>query len=158
MQADVIEDAERLLLLSNTADHYQTMAERQVRDIIRTYSSIVSMSADVNLPGALTTNIADCYAQVYAWENFQSGIAEILVQQLSHREILLLIDLYRDLGHPPAEIETFKGVVAKAPQIAEASADYIFSNSGNCIEHSAAVIRQYLHNLPQPSALETSDS
>ena len=156
--AEVIDDARHLLLISNTADHYQSIADRQVRDIIRTYTSIVAMSADVNLPRAVTTDIASCYAKVYAWENFESGFAEILVQQLSLHEILLLIDLYKNLGHPPSEIETFKGVVSKASLIAEISADYIFSNSGNCIEHSAAAIRRFLNDFSHAAAIQSSAS
>ncbi len=156
--ADTIADARQLLRVSNTADHYQTMAARQVRDIIRTYSSIVSMTVDVRLPQDVTSNIASCYARVYAWENFEQGIAEIIAQQLSQKEILLLTDFYQDLSLPPREIETFKGTIAKAPLLERVSADYIFSNSGNCVEHSVLTIRRYLASLNSNMDLQSSDS
>ena len=123
------------------------MAARQVRDIIRTYTSIVSMTVDVRLPEEITNNISDCYARVYAWENFEQGIAEIIAQQLSQKEILILTEFYQDLALPPWEIETFKGTIAKAPLLEQVSGDYIFSNSGNCVEHSVSTIRHYLTDL-----------
>jgi len=156
--ADAIADAKQLLRVSNTEDHFQALAADQVRDIIRTYSSIVSMTVDVRLPREVTSNIADCYARVYAWENFEQGIAEIIAEQLSQKEILLLTDFYQDLSLPPMEIDTFKGAIAKAPQLERVSADYIFSHSGNCVEHSSLAIRRYLSEHYDLQDLLSADS
>lgn len=158
VSADAIDDAERLLRVSKIEGHYESMAQRQVRDIIRTYSSIVAMTVDVDLPREVTSTIARCYQEVYAWENFESGIAQILTQELSQKEILLLIDFYQDLGLPPREIDTFKDTVAKAPLLEQISADYIFSHSGNCVEHSSATIQQYLASLANTMDTEFSES
>lgn len=158
VSADAIDDAELLLQVSKIEGHYESMAQRQVRDIIRTYSSIVAMTVDVDLPREVTSTIARCYQEVYAWENFEAGIAQILTQELSQKEILLLIDFYQDLGLPPREIETFKGTVAKAPLLEKISADYIFSHSGNCVEHSSATIQRYLARLDNVMDAESSDS
>lgn len=158
VSADAIDDAERLLRVSKIEGHYESMAQRQVRDIIRTYSSIVAMTVDVDLPREVTSTIARCYQEVYAWENFESGIAQILTQELSQKEILLLIDFYQDLGLPPREIDTFKDTVAKAPLLEQISADYIFSHSGNCVEHSSATIQQYLASLTNAMDTEFSES
>ena len=152
---DYLDDAQRLLRVSNTEQHFLSMTSRQVRDIIRTYSSIVAMEVDVNLPRRLTNSIANCYIEMYAWENFELGIARILEQQLTQKEILLLIDFYRDLGHPPSEIEFFKATIAKAPLIEQISADYIFTHSDGCVDNDAAIIYGYLatqRQLPPATA------
>mgnify|MGYP007000216529 len=47
------------------------------KKIIRTYSSIVNMSESVVLPTGIKEQIEDCYAKVYAWDQFSQGIAEI---------------------------------------------------------------------------------
>ena len=146
---DYLDDAERLLRVSKTQQHFQSMTSRQVRDILRTYTSIVAMEVDVNLPRHLTASIADCYTETYAWENFEPGIALILQEQLSHKEILILIDFYRDLGMPPSDIQAFKDTIAKAPVIQQVSADYIFANSEGCVEKDATLIYHYLDSLQQ---------
>ena len=125
---------------------FESMALRQTRDIIRTYSSIVSMSVEVSLPQQIKNNIASCYAEVYAWENFKPGIAQILADNLSQKELHLLIDFYRNLGLPPMEIQSFKGAIAKADQIQLMSSEYIYAHSDRCVERDAELIHSYLAN------------
>ncbi len=125
---------------------FESMALQQTRDIIRTYSSIVSMSVEISLPQQIKNNIASCYAEVYAWENFQPGIAQILADNLSQKEMRLLIDFYRNLGLPPMEIQNFKGAIAKADQIQLMSSEYIYAHSDSCVERDAELIHSYLAN------------
>ena len=80
VNADAVRDANRLLQVTNMGSQFESMALQQTRDIIRTYSSIVSMSVEVSLPLQIKNNIASCYAEVYAWENFQPGIAQIFAE------------------------------------------------------------------------------
>ena len=58
--ADEIRDANRLLRASNVASHFETRTLQQTRKIIRTYSSIVEMSTDVELPQWVKLEIAAC--------------------------------------------------------------------------------------------------
>ncbi|MDD9890322.1 MAG: DUF2059 domain-containing protein [Gammaproteobacteria bacterium] len=142
--ADAVRDANRLLRVTNLGDRFESMALDQTRKIIRTYTSIVNMSASVALPQSLKNSIAECYAQVYAWELFEPGIAEIFAQNLSEKEIRLLIDFYSSRGLPPMEIETFKNTIAKAGQIERSSIEYIFNNSDSCVERDAELINNFL--------------
>ncbi|MCG8415250.1 MAG: DUF2059 domain-containing protein [Pseudomonadales bacterium] len=139
--------AKRLLRVSGTAEHFAARTSHQTSNIIRSYTSIVNMEADVRLPQHILSSIRNCYQQVYAWDNFEDGIALILAQQLSDEEMLILIDFYRDLGLPPMAIETFKATIAKAPSIQQVSADFIFSSSGSCVDRDALIINDYLSSL-----------
>ena len=145
--ADAVADASRLLRVTSLGKKFESVAQQQTRDIIRTYSSIVSMSAAVSLPTPLKQTIAECYAEAYAWENFEPGIVQILAENLSQKEIRLLIDFYRDLGLPPMEIQTFKDTIAKADQIVQISSEYILSNSVGCVDRDTALILNYLATL-----------
>ncbi len=142
--------AKRLLEVSGTPEQFESTAQQQTSAIIRTYLSIVNMSVDVRLPRHITNSISNCYQQAYAWSNFEDGIADILAQQLSDKEMLLLIDFYRNLGLPPMEIDTFKATLAKVPAIQEISANYIFSQSEGCVEQDASTIKDYLTAIGSP--------
>ena len=148
--SDPIRDANRLLQVTDIGKHFEVTAQLQTRDIIRTYVSIVSMSLEVTLPEQIKNKIASCYAKVYAWENFQPGIAQIFAENLSQKELRLLIDFYRNLGLPPMEIKAFKELISKSEQIRRMSAEYIFLNSGSCVDQDAGVINEYLANQQQP--------
>ena len=144
VHADAVRDANRLLRVTNMGSRFESTALQQTREIIRTYASIVNMSVDITLPQQIKNSIADCYAEVYAWEHFQAGIARILADNLSQKELRLLTDFYSDRGLPPMEIDTFKRIVAKADHIQRISADYIFANSDSCVQRDAELIQDYL--------------
>lgn len=139
-----IRDANRLLRASNVANHFESMTLLQTRNIIRTYSSIVAMSADVELPQWLKKDIAACYEQAFAWENFEDGIARILLDNFSADELSLLTHFYRSEGLSPTEITNFKATIAKGEMIQQLTADYIFSNSDGCAEHDIDLILGFL--------------
>ena len=144
--ADAIRDANRLLQVTNMGKHFESLALRQTRDILRTYASIVSMSAEITLPEQIKNSIAACYVDVYAWEKFQPGIARILADNLSQKQLHLLTDFYLDRGLPPREIQTFKDTIAMAGHIQHLAAEYMYHNSASCVEHDAALILDYLAN------------
>ena len=144
--ADEIRDANRLLRASNAASHFETRTLQQARRIIRTYSSIVAMSADVELPQWIKMEIAACYEQTFAWENFEAGIARILQANFSADEMRLLTDFYRSEGLPPTEIDNFKAAIAKGEQIQQQSADYIYAPTDGCAEHDIELILGFLAN------------
>lgn len=139
-----IRDANRLLRVSNVASHFESMTQLQTRNIIRTYSSIVAMSADVELPQWIKRDIAVCYEQTFAWENFEDGIAQILLDNFSADEIKLLTGFYRSEGLPPTEITNFKATIAKGEMIQQLTAEYIFANSDGCAEHDIDLILGFL--------------
>ena len=143
-QADTLAAAHRLLRVADVKHHYEVATAEQTRAIIRTYASIVSMSASVDLPDALLQKIRNCYAQVYAWENFEHGLAQILAENLSGKELRLLTDFYNNLGLPPFEIQNFKQTIAKAGHIQEVSLDYMWANSASCVEQDAELILDYV--------------
>ena len=145
--ADSIDAANRLLRVTDMGDRFESMALQQTRDIIRTYSSIVSMSAEVSLPVYLKRSIADCYAEVYAWDKFRPGIAQILAEVLNRKELLLLIDFYSSRSLPPREIPTFKAVIEKAEQIQLMTTDYIYDHASSCVDRDAELIFSYLDSL-----------
>ena len=151
--ADAIVEANRLLRVTSLGQKFESVAQQQTRDILRTYSSIVSMSTAVSLPTTLKQAIAECYAEAYAWKNFEPGIARILAENLSRKEIRLLIDFYRDLGLPPMEIQAFKDTIAKADQIVQISSEYILSNSVGCVDRDTTLILNYLTKLNSGIAL-----
>ncbi|MEX0964575.1 MAG: hypothetical protein WDZ52_11110 [Pseudohongiellaceae bacterium] len=147
--ADENRDANRLLRASNVASQFETMTLEQTRKIIRTYSSIVAMSADVDLPQWLKREIAACYERTFAWENFEEGIAQIFLENFSRKEMQLLTDFYRSEGLPPTEIENFKTAIAKGNRIQQLSADYIYANSEGCAEHDIDLILGFLADTSQ---------
>ena len=139
-----IRDANRLLRASNVASQFESMTLLQTRNIIRTYSSIVAMSADVELPQWIKKEIAACYEQAFAWEKFEDGIAQILLDNFSKAEMSLLTDFYRSEGLPPTEIPNFKAAIAKGEMIQQLTADYIFANSEGCAEQDIELILSFL--------------
>jgi hypothetical protein len=139
-----IRDANRLLRASNVASQFESMTLLQTRNIIRTYSSIVAISADVELPQWIKKEIAACYEQAFAWEKFADGIAQILLDNFSKDEMSLLTDFYRSEGLPPNEIPNFKAAIAKGEMIQQLTADYIFANSDGCAEHDIDLILSFL--------------
>jgi len=139
-----VRDANRLLRASNVANQFESMTLLQTRNIIRTYSSIVAMSADVELPQWIKREIAACYEQTFAWEKFEEGIAQILLENFSKNEMILLTDFYRSEGLPPTEIPNFKAAIAKGEMIQQLTADYIFANSDGCAEQDIYLILRFL--------------
>lgn len=146
MAADNLYEANRLLRITGVGLRFEAATRAQARDIVRTYSSIVSTEVKIDLPVELTQLIEQCYLQVYAWENFSSGIAELLADQLSPREMKILIGFYSNQGLPPTEIETFKNTITKAESIQLASVEYIFQNSASCVDQDAILIHSFLSN------------
>lgn len=147
-------DANRLLRVSNVASQFESMTLLQTRNIIRTYSSIVAISADVELPQWIKKEIAACYEQTFAWKKFKDGIAQILLDNFSEDEISLLTDFYRSEGLPPTEIANFKVAIAKGEMIQQLTADYIYANSDGCAEHDIDLILGFLAN-PQLESNKT---
>ena len=145
--ADILKDANRLLKMTGTDSRFELVSTDQTKKIIRTYSSIVNMSEAVALPKNIKDSIANCYAEIYSWENFSDGIAKILVENLSPKEMNLLIDFYSNLGLPPREIDTFKSIIKKAERIEQISFEYIYENSGSCVRHDARLINNFVANL-----------
>lgn len=144
VEADSLRDAERLLRVTNTSRHFESLARGQIRAILRTYSSIVATSTKLELPLGIQNRIAQCYTEVYAWDNFESGFAQILAENLDTEELRLLIDFYRDLGIPPAAIGTFKAAIAKAKHIEQQSLDFMLANSQPCVEQDSRLIMNYV--------------
>jgi hypothetical protein len=142
--ADAQREAGRLLVVTNLGNKFQSIAQEQTRIIIRTYTSIVSTSVEINLPRHLTQTIAACYSRSYAWNNFEAGIINILAEQLTEKEMRLLIDFYQDRGLPPMEIQAFKDIINKADNIEQLSAEYIYTNSDSCVEKDVELIIAYL--------------
>ena len=139
-----IRDANRLLRVSNLASQFESMTLLQTRNIIRTYTSIVAMSAGVELPQWIQMEIAVCYEKTFAWEKFEDGIAQILLNNFTNHEMVLLTDFYRSEGLPPAEIPSFKAAIAKGEMIQQLTADYILANSEGCAEHDIGLILGFL--------------
>ncbi|PCJ23869.1 MAG: hypothetical protein COA96_10860 [SAR86 cluster bacterium] len=140
------QDAKRLLRVTDTGRQFESMALQQTRNIVRTYSSIVSMSAAASLPQHIKNSIFDCYAEAYAWDKFESGIEKIFVDNFSQKEMRLLIDFYRNRGVSPTDIQSFKDTIAKGKQIRLMSTEYILANSDGCVDRDAELILNYLYN------------
>ena len=146
-----VKEANRLLRVTGAGDMFDSAAREQAREIIRTYSLIVSSSSDRSLPRRVRDAIAHCYSHNYAWENFADGIARILTDHLSDREIRLLIGIYQNRGLPPMDIEIFRQTVRKGDAIAAASAEYIYRNSTGCAGRDARLIKRFLSVSPTES-------
>ena len=139
-----IRDANRLLRASNIASQFESLTLRQTRSIIRTYSNIVEESAEVELPQWIKLEIAACYEEAFAWEKFETGIAQIFLDNFSSAEIELLTDFYQSEGLPPAEIKNFKTAIAKGELIQKLTAEYIAANSEDCTERDIELILDYV--------------
>jgi len=139
-----IEEANRLLEVTGTGEMFDSAARDQARQIIRAYSLIVASSADRALPPHVREAIAECYRHNYAWENFAAGIARMLTDHLSDKEIRLLIGIHENRGLPPMDIETFRQTVRKGDAIAAAGTDYIYRNSTGCAGRDARLIKRFL--------------
>ncbi len=157
VSAAEIRDANRLLRASNVANQFQSMTQLQTRRIIRTYSSIVAISADLELPQWIKREIAACYEQAFAWEKFEAGIAQIFLENFSEDEMSLLTGFYQSEGLPPAEIANFKAAIAKGELIEQLTADYITANSEGCAEQDINLILSFLAN-PQLTEVDVLDS
>lgn len=142
-----LRDARSLLRLTDMQTQFQAMAEQQTLAIIRTYASIVSMSAEIDLPMSLKNTIAECYDRVYSWDLFQEGIEQILAETLTSTELRLLIDFFSNRSVSPTEIEAFREVIKKAELIRQLSAEYIFANADSCVDHDAEIILAYVNNF-----------
>lgn len=108
------------------------------------------MSADVTLPAELTRKIHNCYTEAYAWENFEDGLAQILADNLTEKELQLLTDFYTNLGLPPFEIQNFRNTIAKSTLIQEVSLDYLLANSASCVESDAELILEFVASQSAP--------
>jgi len=137
-------EANRLLRVTGTEAWFEAATAKQAREIIRAYSLIVASSADRQLSVRVRRAIAECYSRNFAWENFADGIARILADHLSEKELRLLIDMYQNRGLPPMEIETFRQTVRKGEAITAASVEYIYRNSSGCVAEDARRIRRFL--------------
>jgi len=144
--ADAVRDANRLLKIADLGSRFETRAMDQTHKIIRTYSSIVNMSASIILPQKIKNSIANCYAEAYSWQRFAPGIAKIFADNLSQKELRLLINFYSNLGLSPTEIDTFKTMITKANQIERISIEYIFKNSESCVQRDAELINKFIAN------------
>lgn len=144
--ADDIRDASRLLRASNVENQFELMTQQQTRRIIRTYSSIVSMSAELELPQWIKLEIASCYERAFAWDKFEEGIVDIFLENFSSDEMHLLTDFYNSEGLPPTEIENFKVAIAKGELIQQLTSEYIYSNSEGCAQHDIDLILSFLQN------------
>lgn len=143
--ADNLSDASRLLRVAGIGRLFEETAQLQTRDIIRTYASIVNMSAQMTLPDQIRNDIAECYRVMYAWDKFESGIARLFADNLNQRELLLLIDFYSSRGLSPTEIKTFKGTIAKADELQLLINEYIFTHSRGCVEQDTKSILSYVN-------------
>ena len=104
------------------------------------------MTESVVLPTDIKKQIEECYAKVYAWDQFSQGIAEILSEKLSLKEIKLLIAFYSNLALPPREIGTFKSLLTKSEAIEKTSLQYIYENSASCVVKDTLLINQFILN------------
>ena len=155
----ILRDANRLLELTDLGKQFDYITQVQTQKIIRTYSSILKTSRSAILPEEIKKQIKACYAHAYAWNRFSQGIAEILAESFSHREITILIEFYSNLGLSPREITNFKSLIKKAKFIEEVSVQYIHENSGSCVADDSKLIKHFLNNdkVTQRSTLVTHE-
>ncbi|MFT4862794.1 MAG: hypothetical protein ACI95C_002018 [Pseudohongiellaceae bacterium] len=143
-RADALDDAFKLLRLTNIDKQFNAASAEQTRDIIRTYSLIVSDAAEVQLPQAIKTAISKCYEESYDFTKFRRGIAEILVDTFSAKELELLVDFHSDLALPPSEISAFREIVAKAELVQRIGAEFILDNSEGCLQQGTNLVLDFL--------------
>ena len=154
---DSLRDANELLEAARTESQFETLAEQQARSIVATYANILEMALEVSLPEELQSEIVNCYSETYRWENFSTGITELLAQELSSEQLTLLINFYRSQGLPPGDIELFKDTIAMADHIAQLSGEFIYNNSSGCVERDAQLIHEFLRAHPGVVDIEQFD-
>jgi hypothetical protein len=142
--ADELDDAYRLLRITEVAREFEQATHQQTRNVIRTYDSIVAMSTDRELPDSIKQQISACYLETYAWEKFEPGIAAIFADNLSRAELKLMIDFFSDKSVPPPKIEQFKALIARADAIEQMAIDYMFSQTEGCDEQNVRLILNFL--------------
>ncbi|MBT8145457.1 MAG: DUF2059 domain-containing protein [Gammaproteobacteria bacterium] len=142
--ADKLNQAYRLLRITEVAREFEQATFQQARNVIRTYSSIVAMSTDQQLPNSIKQQISNCYLQTYAWEKFEPGIAAIFAEHLSEAELKLMIDFFSDKSVPPPMIGQFKELIARADAIEQLAIDYMFSQTEGCDEQNVNLILKFL--------------
>ncbi len=142
--ADNLADALRLLRVTEVGEDFHRATRQQTRNVIRTYSIIVAMSTDQELPDAIKQAISRCYEETFGWERFESGIATIFADNFTGEELNLLIDFFSDRSVPPPLIDKFKAVVARAETIEKLAVDYIFSQTQGCDAYNVNLILDYL--------------
>jgi len=142
--ADKLGDAYRLLRITEVAKEFEQATDQQTRNVIRTYSSIIAMSADRELPESIKQQMSRCYKETYAWEKFEPGIAAIFADNLSNTELKLMIDFFSDKSVPPPMIGQFKELIARANAIEQLAIDYMFSQTEGCDEQNVNLILDFL--------------
>lgn len=145
---DSLRDANELLEVAHAGRQFENLAEQQAHSIVATYSSILEMALEVSLPSDLQSEIVTCYSETYRWENFSTGITQLLAQELSSEQLTLLINFYNSQGLPPSDIELFKDTIAMADHIAQLSGEFIYNNSSGCVERDARLIHEFLRTHP----------
>jgi len=142
--ADKLDDAYRLLRITEVAREFEQATHQQSRNVIRTYSSIVAMSTDRELPDSIKQEISRCYLETFAWEKFEPGIATIFADNLSATELKLMIDFFSDKSVPPPMIGQFKALIARADAIEQLAIDYMFSQTEGCDNQNVNLILDFL--------------
>lgn len=150
--ADALDEAFSLLRLTSIDQKFDATRRQQTRDIIRTYSLIVSEKSEVQLPQPVKNAISKCYEESYDFEKFRRGIAEILVNTFSEKELKLLVDYNSNLGLPPREITAFREIVAKADIVQSIGAEFILNNSTGCVQKGASLVMEFLASQRVPNS------
>lgn len=132
---------------------FEATSAQQTRAIIHSYASIVATSADLTLPQRIKTEIASCYAKAYAWDQFERGIAQILTEVFSTKELSLLVDFYSSRSVPPSEFQDFRAAMRKSEEIQSLSADYIYANASGCVEQDAELILSFVNRNSDSATL-----
>jgi hypothetical protein len=146
-RADNLRLAYQLLKVTGVEDEFQKAADLQTADIVRTYALIFQDSTDTDLPESIKQEISLCYQRVYAWDNFEAGIATIFAENMSQSDLRILIDFFSDLSVPPPQIPQFKELIGRAHVIEQRALNYMFDQSEGCDARNVGVIRSYLGNL-----------
>ena len=144
--ADKLGDAHRLLRITEVARDFEQATRHQTRNVIRTYSSIVATTTDQELPDTIKQEISSCYLETYAWEKFESGIANIFADNLSALELKLMLDFFSDKSVPPPMIGQFKALIARADEIEELAIDFMLNQTQGCEEQNVRLILNFLSN------------
>ena len=139
-----LRQARQLLRVTDTGTKFDRHARVSYRNIIRSYSIIVSRSLDISLPQGLKNQIARCYETTYSWQRYENGMAEILARNLSVAELDMLLGFYRSEGIAPYEIDSFRDTIAKADRITEQALTFVLAASDGCVEQDARLIRAFL--------------
>lgn len=142
--ADKLDDAYRLLSVSEAETEFEKAREQQTHNVVLTYAGIVATSTDQELPDRIKQEISRCYQETYAWENFEPGIAALLAESLSATELRLMIDFFSDKSVPPPMIEQFKALIARADEIEQSAIDYMYSQTEGCDRQNVKLIMDYL--------------